>query len=291
MSVPAVVRKDYRDGIRSKLLWALIAAFLVSIGGFALLATRSVQEGAESGGSQLLGLMGFAVIFAVIVLIPITGLVVSIKSIVRERELGSLKILLSLPHSRAEVVAGKFLGRAGLLTTAILAGFLPAGLVFLLRIDDFPVYEYVVFVLVTILFGVVFVAVGIGLSALVSTETRATVGGIGAFFVLLFWNQLFGYVNDQLDLLSGNGELFVERFYLFNVFFDSLMALLSIRDDEVPGASIVAYSEMAVPEPGAAPEIASQPFYLQHWFAFVILALWIAIPLAIGYYWFENADL
>ncbi len=289
MSVAAVARKDFRDGIRSRLLWGLIALFVVSIAGFSVLATRNVDGVQAEGELAILFVLGLSFVLAIVVLVPLTGLVVSIKSIVRERELGSLKILLSLPHSRGEVIVGKFLGRSALLTTAILAGFLPAGLVFAIRVPEFPVPEYLAFTLVTVLFGIVFVAVGLGISALVSTETRATVAGVGAFFLLYLWDNLFGYVNAQLDLLSGDALTFVLRFDLFTVFFDVLLTLFSLRYDDVPSASAAVSGQLA-----GGPEVAeipAQPFYLQHWFALVILALWIAVPVAIGYLRFERADL
>ncbi|WP_290809918.1 ABC transporter permease subunit [Halovivax sp.] len=288
MSYRAVAKKDFQDGIRSKLLWGLVALFVLSIAGFSLIASR----GATSPGEDelfLIGVLGVSAVLAITILIPLTGLVVSIKSIVRERELGSIKVLLSLPHTRGEVIVGKFIGRSGLLTAAILSGFVPAALIVLVHFGTLPVYEYVAFVLVTLLFGTVFVAVGIGMSSLVSTETRANVAGFGFFILLYFWDSIFGWINGQLGLFSGDAERLVFRFDLFVVFWDSLMALLSIRYDEIPNASAVAYGETF--QTDLAGEAASQPFYLQHWFAFVILALWIAVPLAIGYRRFERTDL
>ncbi|MFP9191323.1 ABC transporter permease subunit [Natronosalvus vescus] len=287
MSVTAIVRKDFRDGIRSKLLWSLMALFLLSIGGFTYLATRGSPEG--EGDIVLLGLLGFSAIFAVIFLIPLTGLVVSIKSIVREREMGSIRILLSLPHTRGEVILGKFIGRSGLLTAAILTGFVPAALILFVQTGELPVFEYVALVLVTILFGVVFVAIGVTVSAFTSTETRATVAGVGVFFLFYMWDSIFGYVNGQLDLFTGDLYLFILRFDLFIIFMDVLFAILSLRHD-IPNTSFVDANQFFVENPEAVDAV-SQPFYLQHWFAVLILAAWIAVPLAIGYLRFENIDL
>ncbi len=288
MSVAAVAKKDFRDGVRSRLLWALTAMFVLSIGGFSLLATQSSVE--DGGTVALIGMLGISSLIAVVVLVPLTGLVVSIKSVVRERELGSIKILLSLPHTRGEVVAGKFIGRVGLLTTAILSGFLPAGIIFALRIDNFPLFEYVALVLVTILFGVTFVAVGLGISALTRTETRATIGGVAAFFLLYSWQSIFNWINGQLELFSGDALLFVQRFDLFTVFYDVFAAIMTVQHDDIPNASLVAVNQQMMEDPSAS-EVASQPIYLQHWFAFVILGAWIAVPLMIGYYRFKATDL
>lgn len=278
-----IAKKDIRDGIRSKLLLGLIALFVLIMGGFSALSARG------SGADDLLALLGFASILVVIVLVPVTGLVVSFKSITRERESGSLNVLLSLPFTRTDVFFGKFIGRSTLLITAILAGFVPAGIILLLATSEPFVWEYTALVLVTILFGIIFVAFGVSLSAVLQTETQATIGGIGAFVLLYFWNNIFNFINSELSLLSGDALLLVQRFALFNVFLDSLLALFSLNDGDIPNASWVVL-EQGFGQPEQA-EVASQPFYLQHWFAFVILALWITIPLAVAHYQFNRTDL
>ena len=290
MSYRVVARKDYRDGIRSKLLWALMALFLVSVAGLALLFADDAPSGTVDS-LEVAVVFTISAVPAILLLVPVTGLVVSIKSIVRERELGSIKIILSLPHSRRDVLVGKFIGRSGLLTTAILVGFVPAVLLLSVRFGAVPIYEFFVVTLMTVLFGVVFVAVGLSLSAFVSTETRATVGGFTAFFLLYLWSDIFGYLNNRLELLSGDALLFVERFELFTVFIDGAMALLSLRHGDIPSASTIALEAEAIPEEPGAVDYVSQPFYLQHWFAFVILAVWIVLPLAIAYWRFDRIDL
>ncbi len=289
MSYQAVARKDFQDGVRSKLLWALTALFVISIAGFAL--WLAIQSSNASGDASVGGALGLSFIFAVLFLIPVTGLVVSIKSIVRETELGSIKILLSLPHTRKEIIVGKFLGRSGLFTVALLAGFLPATVFFAIGIEGFPVGEFLALTLVTILFGVMFVAVGIGASALLRTETQATVTGIGVFVALYVWNYLFGRFNDAVGLLRGDAVLFVERFWMFHLYSDLIAAITSLWQSDVSNASVVTHSSGSFdPETGTI-VVESQPFYLQHWFAFVILAAWIVVPLAIGYWRFSNRDL
>jgi ABC-2 type transport system permease protein len=290
MTVDVVAKKDLADGIRSKLLLSLIALFVLAMGGIAHFTTDGLSA---NGPQELLVLAVLGSLGPVIILVPITGLVVSIKSIVRERELGSLNLLLSLPHTRGEVFFGKFIGRTGLLTVSIIAGFIPAGLLFFTRTSGFPVGGYLAFMIMSILFGATFVAIGVSLSAFVSTETRATIGGIVAFLLLYLWNTIFAFVNNELGLLATDSDLFllIQRIQLQTVFIDGIFALASFRFDDIPSASTV------VPEYGAAAAdsselaIPAQPFFLQHWFAFVILALWIAVPLVIGYLRFNSVDL
>lgn len=288
MSVQAVVKKDFRDGMRSKLLWALVALYFVVLSGWAYVVSSGVDEVPE--GTDILSALGTPALVVLLLFVPTTALAVSIKSIVRERELGSLKVLLSLPHTRAEVLAGKFVGRAGLLALAILAGFLPAGLILLLRVDGLSAGNYLVFVLLTVLFGVAFLAVGLGLSALLRTETRATVAGVSAFFLLLLWNWLFGFVNDRLELLDGAAVIFVRRFNLLYVFMDLFTTLAPSSER---GATEATTAQLTPPQVVAEAGLldGDPAFYLQSWFAVVILALWIAVPLLVGYYRFETAAL
>jgi len=286
MSVKAVAIKDFKDGIRSRLLWGLMALFFVSVTGFTYLATRGGVD--EAGEGALLATLGFSAILAIVVLIPVTGLVVSIKSIVREREMGSIRILLSLPHTRGEVVLGKFIGRSGLLASAILVGFVPAAGILFIRIGEFPILELVVFLLTLILFGVIFVGIGIAVSAFMRTETRATVAGIGIFFLFYFWDSIFQFINNEIGLLSGNALTFVLRFDLFIVFLDAFNALLALDQDVDNTTAADTAAILGAQQNG---EAIAQPFYLQHWFAFIILALWLTVPLAIGYLRFQRIDL
>ncbi|WP_247730183.1 ABC transporter permease subunit [Halovivax limisalsi] len=294
MSYAAVARKDFSDGIRSKMLWGLMALFLLGVGGITYLFVDTA--GTTDFGSGVERQLAVAFLFtisalpAIAFLVPLTGLVVSIKSIVRERELGSIKILLSLPHSRLEVLGGKLIGRSALLTVAILVSFVPSAALLMTQFDAFPVLELAVVTLMTVLFGVAFVAVGIGVSALVSTETRATIVGVAVFILFYAWKSIFNYVNSRLGLFSGEAELFILRFDLFTVFQDTLLALLSLRYDVIPNTSMVGYGQRVIENPQQYQAL-EQPFYLQHWFAFVILALWVAVPIAIGYWRFQRTDL
>lgn len=266
MSWQAIAKKDFQDSVRSRTLWAIIALFLLVIGGIAYLEM-------DSGGNATEVIIGGTLVFGILLFVPLAGLFISVKSIVRERESGTINLLLSLPHSRGEMILGKFLGRAGVLSAATLIGFLPA-IVLILVEGDLPLQDLLAFMLVSILFGIMFIGIGVGFSALVNTETQATVGGIAIFFLLYLWplitDQLLGLVDYSLPD-------FAARFWLFLMFGDMMEALAS------EGAGMTAASGVTLES--------SVPFYMQNWFVFVILALWIAVPLAIGYYRFENTDI
>lgn len=270
MSWQAIAKKDLQDSVRAKTLWAIIAVFFIAIGGLSFLVADNA--GAEEDLFELL--TGITFLLGIFLFIPIAGLLVSIKSIARERESGTINLLLSLPHSRGDMIFGKFLGRSGVITLATIAGFIPAVLIVIVQADEGNALgNMLTFVFVAVLIGIMFVAIGVGFSALVNSETQATVGGIAIFFLLYLWpfifNRLFTFLDSELPA-------FAERFWLFNIFTDMVGTLAP--DGDGPGAA-------SVVESGTDPGI-----FMQNWFAFVILALWIAVPLVVGYARFKNVD-
>lgn len=287
MSLQAVVKKDLRDGMRSKLVWAIVAIYALFL--------AAISFTVSGGGNPQLALaaLGGGIVLLVLVIVPLTGLVVSIKSITRERDVGTIKILLSLPHSRAEVVAGKFLGRSAILAAAIVTGLLPAAIVISTQLSGFPFTEFAALAVVSILLGLQFVSIGIAVSALLERESQATLAGIGLFFVLLLWERIFDQINEVADFISGDLALFIYRFHLYYLFLDMVRAISALREDLPSNASAVVGPQDAETalRNGVPVVVENQPFYLAHWFAFVVLAAWIAVPLAIGYYRFERMDL
>lgn len=283
MSWVTVAKKDFHDAMRSKTLWALTILFVLGVSGIAWVAAGTTSAGSGPTDEATLGaaiVAIFAMVAAIVFLVPLTGIVISTKAIVRERESGTVKLLLGLPHTRKEAVLGKLVGRAAVLAVSVLTGFLVAMLVFLTEYGDFPFVEYAMFAFVTVLTGTVFVALGIGVSGSVSTETRATVLSATVFVVFgYFWSPLVGFLNDQLGLLSGNSLRFAHRFNLGTMFVDAMLTLLSLTSDGIANGSVVVG--------GGSTDVV----FLQNWFAFVIYGLWIVVPVAIGFYRFDEAEL
>jgi len=115
MSWLVVARKDFEDSIRSRWLIGLTALF---VGLVALIAAVSLRL--STGGQTIstnaflsgnfMGLLSGT-------LVPLIALVIAYNSVSGEWKSGSLKLLLSLPHSRADVVFGKVAGRSAALST------------------------------------------------------------------------------------------------------------------------------------------------------------------------------
>lgn len=282
MSWKAIAKKDFQDSVRSRGLWGLIGLFFVLM--FLLSVVASPSE--ASGTQAVVEAIGLSFIFGLIVFVPLSGLFISVKSIARERESGTINLLLSLPHSRFDMVLGKFIGRSVVMTITIIATFLPAILYLLSEVgfNGEALYAMFSILLAITLFGIVFVAVGIGLSALVNNETQASIAGVFIFFVLLLWIFI-------IDGLGISTPTFVDRFWLFVVFTDVVLTLIHLYEGDLGSPSAAVGGESGFGGEFAAEAATSVPIYHQEWFVVVVLALWLVIPLAIGYYRFNTRDL
>ncbi|WP_313696239.1 ABC transporter permease subunit [Halorarum halobium] len=277
MGLSAVGRKDFHDSIRSfslvglTLLFALFATGLAAIQ-FVPPVYRDAALGTDT--LALLNSMRQPTVF----LVPLIGLVLAYDAVAGERESGSLRLLLGLPNSRADVVFGKFVGRTGVIAVSILVGYAVAGAVALLTYDTFDVSVFARLTLITVLYGAVYVALATGFSAGMASRMRAFVGA-GALYslFLLGWDVLL-----YLLQLAVYGQEIPEAglpdwFLLLGLLNPSTAFMHAAR------AVIPEYAELSVYPSGGA-------FYLQDWMGFVVLGLWTAVPLAFGYLRFEGLD-
>ena len=280
MSWTVVAKKDFRDAIRSKTLWMLSVLFVLFAGGFTyvfwfipqLVGQQNLPASGPTVGliNGLSGAAGF--------LVPLIGLLIGYKAIVGERDSGSLKLLLALPQSRRDVVLGKLIGRTGVVAVAILIGFAAGAIIALLLYDSFAFGVFVSYTLLTMVLGLVFVAIAVGFSAAMRSASRALYGVVGLF---VFFTFVWGFIPTIL------------RFVLNGFTMPNLLA----RPDWATFVSLLnpttAYgyaSAALIPElPGLTSE--NPPFYLQDWFGFVILAAWVVVPFTLGYVRFASTDL
>jgi ABC-2 type transport system permease protein len=284
MSWQAVAQKDFRDAIRSRLLIALTVLFALFAVGAAYVVSeiQPPQQAALTGEVTtvflIIGLAGATAVF-----IPIVAIAASYRALAGERQSGSLKVLLSLPNSRADVVVGKVLGRAGVVTVALLVGF-AVGLVATAALAEaFSALEYIAFVGTSLLFALVFVSIAVGVSAFTASTSRAAYGSFGIFVVFQFlWSVLV-----QGVVYALNGFSF-EGLQQGSTLFDVAQVLQILN----PATAYQQGTRWTVRLLAENQEVQSaSAFYLEPWFGFVIMAIWIILPLAIGYYRFESADL
>lgn len=283
MSTLAIAKKDFRDAIRSRALIIITALFVLLTGGGAFLSSWAgelLDVGDEQTTLDLLVSLQTPASF----LVPIIALLISYGAIARERESGSLKFLLGMPHTRRDVVFGKVLGRTAVVAVSILIGFSVGMVAIFVFTGSVSPVEYIAFMLVTILFGFVYVCIGVGISSLARSTTRAAVGAFGLLAV--FW-MLWGFIG-QIALYVTSGSLIVEPIPNWYLNFMSLPpgaaygSVVGVVLGDNPLMGSVESNEMI--EMGSA--ILAEP-----WFGFILLAFWALIPLSLGLLRFERADL
>lgn len=297
MSWEAVARKDFEDAIRSRWLWALSVVF---VGVFSIPAIARFYFGAEPQSTQAAsGVVNVFVFFmkeGTSILVPLIAIVVAYAAITRERESGTMKLLLSLPHTRDDVVIGKVLGRSAVIAAPILAGFLVAGIVLLPAADAFAAMAFVQFALLTALLGVIFVGFAVGLSAAANSNQQAIVGAVGSYmFFSFFWNtaanRIADGVKDLLALSTGTRYQVALLLKLLNpiqaykTLVDSLFFSALAARKQMFGFLIFGDPAAAKALGDSLPLIFTDPFVVGY------MLLWFVVPVAAGIWVFRAVDL
>ncbi|WP_252701207.1 ABC transporter permease subunit [Natronosalvus vescus] len=289
MTWHVVAKKDFRDAVQSRALWALVSIFVL----LSVVSTYAYVEVpemfGEPGGATFGGLLFFTVGLTGL-FVPLAAIVVCYKSLAGERELGSIKLLLSLPTTRGNVFVGKVIGRAAVLTFGLGVG-LVVGLGFgsaLLGTVD--VGALVIFVLATLAFAGVYTTIMVGLSATTGSTTRATTLALGFFVVFeLFWDVVpmgILYVVEGFSLPTQIPDwvFLVTQVSPSTAYFSAIVSLF-------PGFAEAANADPAGGGAGAGADVApADPFYVTPEVGIVMLGLWLVLSLAVGYLRFDAAD-
>lgn len=278
MSLRVVAKKEFLDTRRSYTLVTTTALFVIWAGFLAAIQwVPTIYRESELATSTLatMNSMQQSAVFFV----PLIGLMLGYAAIVDDRENGSFKLMLSLPHSRADLVYGKWLGRTAVIGTAIGLGYGTAAAIALLTYSSFPVRIFVLHSLLTLAYGSVYVGMGIGISVFMpSRETAlAVMTGLYALFLLLWDAAMLGLqlVTVGSELPEGGLPDWIQFAALWN-----------------PSTAFAYAAQALVPEFSdmtTFPE--SEAVFLQNWVGLVVLAVWLVVPLTVGYLRFERLDL
>ena len=283
MSTLAIAKKDFQDALRSRALIVLSVLFAIFAAGAVYVFSAVIDLGSAGNVSPAVQLL-FSLASPVSIFVPLIGVITGYRAIVGERSTGSVKILLSLPHTRRDVLFGKLAGRTAVLSVAVVVGFALAGVVGLVYYSAFPVAAYLGFVVLTLLLGVAYLAFSIGLSASTRSSSLALWGALGFFALFQF---LWGFVTNLVVYVVNGFSTPANFSFVFGYLtggpdWYQLLGLLS------PSSAYQTALNAVLPAGGAS---GSTPYFLQSWFGFVILAVWIVVPLVFGYLRFESTDL
>ncbi|MBZ6494777.1 ABC transporter permease [Natrinema longum] len=294
-SVRTIAKKDFQDAVRSWLFWGLSVFFFALMAGLA-----GILAWISPDGFTTIDFISTVSSVAKLV-IPLIALILGWKAIAGERETGSIKVLLSLPHSRRDVILGKLLGRTAVLSLSLIIGLLIAMVAVAFAVTEFSFPAYMAFLVLTILYGLAYMSIAISLSSLTRSTTIAGAAMFGVFVVFyIVWNSIQtalrllmnrGYIEGVAYTMSGpgGGQLeftrlpswaqFINMLDPGNAYQNTITIFSEISGDQI-GTTV---REVAYPN--------GIPFFLQDWFSFIILLFWIVVPITIALFWFDRVDI
>jgi len=178
-SLLTIARREYRLAVRSR--WALGVALL-----FGLFTTAVVQFGASAVGPGRFDAVVATIAELGVYLVPLTALAVGYDAIVGADERGSLELMLALPVRKGRVVVGTAVGRAAVLSGAMLLGFVPGALLTVRYIGLGSVGQYAAVALAAVLTACAM----LGVAVLVSTVARTKTHALGVSLAIWLWVAL-----------------------------------------------------------------------------------------------------
>ncbi|WP_336001781.1 ABC transporter permease subunit [Halorientalis halophila] len=253
---------------------------------------------AERSTKFLLGLLAFAIVIAAYVypmagqepyttgrfagfvegslttLVPIAGVLLGYNAVVSERASGALRLSLSLPHSRRDLVFGKFLGRAGAVAATVVASMAVAGFLVVYPFGSLEPLRFLALVGLTVWFAGIWTGLGVAASIAASTKRRALLLALTLFFLfVMVWETMENGLQLALSFLGLiEGDLP-----------DPLQFVFGLE----PGAVFGRLTDGFV-DPSAS---LGGPWYLGKWVALVLFVLWLVGPLGLAYRRFAESDL
>jgi Cu-processing system permease protein len=190
-----IARLELTINIRNR--WTLIFAFT-----FAALVVAIAYFGLVTAGT--VGFQGFlrtsaSLLNLVLYIVPLVALVMGTMSFTSEKSSGDL--LYAQPVTRIEILIGKLGGLFASLLTSTLIGFGLGGLIIAVKAGTEGVLRYPLFVLLSMLLGLIFLA----LSALVAAWSQRKAKAFGITLFLWFFFVLF------YDLLVIGGTFLLQE--------------------------------------------------------------------------------
>ena len=218
-------------------------------------------------------------------------------AIAGERESGGIKFLLSLPNTRRDVFVGKLASRLGIVTAGIGFMYVAAISVALTRHGAFPAAVVFGTLLVTVVYGATFVSVAVSMSAAAASKSRAIAGAFGSYFVLVILYvfpviqvpTMVRWLHTTILGADPNPDLYNAVQYT-----SPYLAYRKATNLVLPADMRQVIFASSLPDDisyGSAAANTELPLYLQDEFSVVVLAFWLVVPLLVGYWLFERADL
>jgi len=320
-----VAKKEFRDAVRSKGLWVLSFLFTALFvmpaarNWWDLRSAQQVPRRLQEFGLQVA--ISRPYLDIVTLLVPIVVIFAAYAAVSDERTSGSLKVLLSLPFSRRDVIVGKVAGRSAVVGVPLLAALGLTGLFFAVSPFTFKIGVFAWFVLHTVAFTLVFTAFVVSISGAMSTNLRSLAGaGIVYFYLSFGWNSLANSIGDVLANYAGMEGALRWQIVLFVKLLSPTQAYKTLTNSmlgEGAGAATTARYGMFQQGQeamgticgdvlGGNPQVrqtmfgnqtvcqtggSGLPFYFSDPAVFASFLVWVGVAAAISYYTFDRVDL
>lgn len=197
-TVFTLTKKEFMDNVRNK--WIIVIS-LIFVG---LILLVSAYGGAQTQ-QQEQGFQGYKFTISigsslVVLLISIVAIILGYKAIVGEIQTKSVALLLASDLGRKDVLMGKFLGLAAVLSICIFGGLGIGGMI----IGVFSGFEdanlYLAFIGLSFLFSLTYLSISLMMSTFVNKRSHALAGGI---FIWIFFNIIWDLVRFGILVASG----------------------------------------------------------------------------------------
>jgi ABC-2 type transport system permease protein len=185
-----VAKKEFTDAITSKRFWLIVGLFLL-LYVVNIYATSLGFRMGLLGPTRLFLQAGSSVVSTMSIMAPLLGVALAFSAISGEREKGTLKVLLSRPIYREDVINGKIISSLALIAlTVTVTSFLSVSASILLQgitvtLDD--VIRLCIFVVISIFFSFAYYAISLFVSTLSNRSGQSLVVSLGVwiFFALI----------------------------------------------------------------------------------------------------------
>ncbi|UPM41731.1 ABC transporter permease [Halocatena salina] len=244
-------------------------------------------------------------------LLPLGVLLLSYRSIIKERRSGSLKFPLGLPLTRTDVLLGKIAGRTAGLGASVLVACLALASYGLVRYGLFSPLRFVAVVLTTLVYVLVLVSIAVAISAVTRRAITATVGVFAGLYLPLFvfWQIMIRWLNGMItDTGAGTATATgVQAFEPGGVYFLLLRLapgnaytvltnwLLGVGNAARGYVGVVRTTQASSsPQVSAFPIVETTlqdpPLYLHEAGGLLVLAVWAVVPIGLAWLRFTRGD-
>ncbi len=275
-----VAKKEFKSNIKNKWIILLVLIFLSLT---VLVSFYGSSKGEDEWRNLEQTILWMSTYMEYI--IPIFGLILGYGSIVREKEKGSLQLILSYPVERGEVLSGKFLGLWAVFTISVSSGLTLGGLIIGSKVTFLYWGDYYLFILASVILGGVYISIAMMLSIICEDSMSAMSSSVFVLFLFSFlWlGMMYALAEATFGwsmMESGTPPKWYFGLQLLNptLIWFTLLAL-----------NIPPFRAWALEFGGNEP--AGTPTFYDTWVMIGILLIWIAVPLLVGEYIFRRKDI